>query len=165
MRLLASIAVGLLVAFPVAAQEQPTGPTPVKPELLIEAIKDCAAATSPTAVSEEMLLSRGWERAKNLDAPDDPEAYKSLPMRAFGKTGGYPFLFFLTAPEKANQCQVMGKLAPEDEQTVSTTLELAFAPVATDEASTVYRYGSHAVAFGRKGNGLFAVIVIDSGEK
>jgi hypothetical protein len=165
MRMLASIAAGLLVTLPVSAQEQPAGPAPVKPGLLIEAIKDCAAATSPTAVSEEMLLSRGWERAKNLDVPDDPDAYKRLPVRALGKTGGYPFLVFLTAPEKANQCQLMGKLAPEDEKTISITLELAFAPVATNEGPTAYRYGSHAVAFERKGNGLFAVIVIDSGEK
>ncbi len=165
MRLLAAIAVGLLVASPVAAQEQPAGPPPVNPELLIEAIKDCTAATSPTAVSEEVLLSRGWERAKNLDAPDDSEAYKDLPLRAFGKTGGFPFLYFLTEPEKANQCQLMGKLAPEDEATVSTVLELAFAPVSADEEATAYRYGSHAIAFGRKGNGLFAVVIIDSGEK
>lgn len=165
MRLLASIAVGLIVSFPVAAQEQPAGPTPVKPELLIEAIKDCAAATTPTAVSDQILLSRGWELARDPNDPDNPEALTKQPFRAFGKTGDYPFLVYGLTPNGANQCQLMGKLTPEDEETISTTLELAFAPVASDEASTVYRYGSHAVAFGRKGNGLFGVVVIDSGEK
>ncbi|MDZ4274890.1 MAG: hypothetical protein U0995_02550 [Erythrobacter sp.] len=164
-------AIALALATPLAAQEAEPAPFLSTPEAALQAAQDCAAATSRVGVSEDELVLRGWERAKNVDAIADPAEIDALPIRFYTKGGENPLIFRrLATPEEKRQCVVSGQVEDAD---AYRDMVLAFTnafgpPTSTSDSGTmIFSSFPHAIALTRKrdeNSAVFVVLVLESGE-
>lgn len=169
---LSFFAIAAFAASPGVAQEGGV-PTvfPTTPAKAVEATRDCAAATSRSTVSDEVMLGRGWGPAEYRDAEGKTLEADNLAVKGFWKPDGYPVILVdLSEPKKPKQCRIMSGY--DDGFAYSdVVLELtnAFGPprTSTEDGRMGFLSNRHMIALAQKktpNQSLFVILVQELGE-
>ena len=169
---LSFFAIAAFAASPGVAQEGGV-PTvfPTTPAKAVEATRDCAAATSRSTVSDEVMLARGWGPTEYRDAEGKTLEAGNLAVKGFWKPDGYPVILVdLSEPEKPKQCRIMSGY-DDGYSYGDIVLEFtnAFGPprTSTEDGRMGFQSNRHIIALASKedkGKRIFAVLVQELGE-